>query len=65
MTPEQIDSIVEIGFSYMLASQKTAPMAFALKTLDIFRDHKPWIEEELHAFIEKNCPTAGRVFNLQ
>lgn len=62
MTPEQIDSIVEIGFSYMLASQKTAPMAFALKTLDIFRDHKPWIEEELQAFIEKKLPNSGAGF---
>lgn len=37
-------------------------MAFALKTLDIFRDHKPWIEEELQAFIEKKLPNSGAGF---
>lgn len=56
---QQIDLIVEICFSYILESQKTAPLAFALKTLHIFRNHKPWITEELQAFIEKKLPNSS------
>jgi hypothetical protein len=53
LSRQQIDWIVEICFGYMLESQKAAPLAFALKTLHFFRNHKPWVSEEIQAFIEK------------
>jgi len=62
LTQEQIDLIVEVCFNYLLASQKTAPLAFAMKNLHFFRDHKPWIEEELQAYIKKNLPNSSAGF---
>jgi len=64
LSRQQIDWIVEICFDYMLESQKAAPLAFALKTLHFFRNHKPWISEEIQAFIEKKKPTAAQDLGL-
>jgi hypothetical protein len=46
----------------MLESQKAAPLAFALKTLHFFRNHKPLVSEEIPAFIEKKRPNSSAGF---
>lgn len=62
LSRQQIDWIVEICFGYMLESQKAAPLAFALKTLNFFKNHHPWISEEIQAFIEKKLPNSSAGF---
>lgn len=47
----------------MLTSLKVAPIAFAMKTLHFFRNNKPWISEEIEAYIEKNYTTVARASN--
>ena len=37
LTKKQIDQIIELCFSYMLAAKKVAAVAFAMKTLHFFR----------------------------
>lgn len=59
---QQINSIVEICFSYMIISKKVAPLAFAMKTLHFFRNHQTWIEDELQAFIQKKLPNSSPGF---
>lgn len=56
------DTLVEICFSYLLDAEKIASIAFALKTLDFFLDHAPWIRKEVQAYIEKESPKRGRSF---
>ena len=62
LTHQNIDSIVEICFNYMLESQKAAPLAFAMKTLHFFKNHKAWIAEELNGYIEKKLPNSSAGF---
>ena len=62
LSRQQIDWIVEICFGYMLESQKAATMAFTLKTLHFFRNHKPWVSDEIQAFIEKKRPISSAGF---
>lgn len=56
------DIVVEICFSYLLEAKKIASIAFALKTLDFFLDHSPWIRKEVQAYIERETPKKGRSF---
>jgi hypothetical protein len=48
----------------MLESQKEAPLAFALKTLHFFRNHKPWVSEEIPVLLKKNGPIAAQDLGL-
>lgn len=59
---QQINSIVDICFSYMITSKKVAPISFAMKTLHFFRNHQTWIEDELQAFIQKKLPNSSPGF---
>lgn len=56
------DSLVEICFGYLLDAEKIASIAFALKTMDFFLDHAPWIRKEVMAYIERESPKRGRSF---
>lgn len=58
----QIDRIVQACFDYMLEADKIAAIAFAMKTLHFFRDHKAWIDEELRAYIDQRLPNSSRSF---
>ena len=62
LTQKQIDIIIEICFHYMLTSLKVAPIAFAMKTLHFFRNNKPWISEEIEAYIEKKLHNSSTGF---
>ena len=62
LTSKQIDLIVEVCFSCMLTTKKPAPLAFVMKTHHFFRNHEPWIEGELQAFIEKRLPNSSAGF---
>jgi hypothetical protein len=46
----------------MLESQKAPPLGFALKTLNFFKNHHPWVSEEIQAFIEKKLPNSSAGF---
>ena len=62
LSSEVKDTLVEICFSYLLEAEKIASIAFALKTLDYFLDHAPWIRKETIAYIERESPKRGRSF---
>ncbi|MGB1449793.1 MAG: hypothetical protein ACPG8F_08130 [Flavobacteriaceae bacterium] len=62
LTHDERDQIVALCFDYMLEAQKAAALAFSMKTLHFFRKHQPWIEDELHAYIEQRLPNSSAGF---
>ena len=46
----------------MLEAEKAAALAFSMKTLHFFRNHKDWIEGELLAYIEQRLPNSSPGF---
>ena len=58
----QRDQIVTLCFDYMLEAEKAAALAFSMKTLHFFRNHKDWIEGELQAYIEQRLPNSSPGF---
>lgn len=62
LSEKEKDTLVEICFGYLLDAQKIASIAFALKTVDFFLDHSPWIRKEVLAYIERESPKRGRSF---
>lgn len=62
LTKKHKDTIVELCFDYMLSAQKVAAIAFAMKTLHFFRDHAPWINEEIQGYIDQRLPHSSNGF---
>lgn len=62
LTHDERDQIVALCFDYMLEAKKAAALAFSMKTLHFFRKHQPWIEDELHAYIEQRLPNSSAGF---
>jgi len=62
LTHHERDQIIVLCFDYMLKAKKVAALAFSMKTLHFFRKHQPWIEDELHAYIEQRLPNSSAGF---
>lgn len=62
LSEKQKEAIVELCFDYMLTAQKVAAIAFALKTLHLFRDHAPWINDEIQGYIDQRLPQSSSGF---
>lgn len=62
LTKKQKDLIVTLCFDYMISAKKVAAIAFAMKTLHFFRNHAPWINEEIKAYIDQRLPHSSNGF---
>ena len=54
-----IDRIVAIAFDWLIAPAQVATLNFALRILNHYRNHKPWIKEELIHIVKQQLPNAS------
>lgn len=50
----QIDSILDIAFDWVIAPAKTATFSFAIKTISLLKNTRPWIKATLKEAIEND-----------
>jgi len=67
LTPQQVDTIIETGFDWLITPQKIAVRAYTMTTLYLFGLQKDWVHPELKHLIQskiihesKGCKARGR-----
>ena len=59
LTDRQIDRIITQAFDWLIEPAQVATLNFALKLLQHFQDHAPWVQEEVKAIVVQQLPTAS------
>ena len=56
---QTIDRIIAIAFDWLIAPAQVATLNFALRILNYYQDHEPWIKEELLSIVKQQLPNAS------
>ena len=56
---QQKEKIIVQAFDWLIQPAQIATLSFALKILNTFKNHAPWVEVALRDLVEKQLPTAS------
>ena len=61
---QQKEKIIAQAFDWLIQPAQVATLSFALKILNTFKNHAPWVEIELRGLVEKQLPGASPAYRV-